>query len=368
MRITVPPATIVVSPPASPPGLAKQTSVFTPEGPEQTGALVSQAPAPELPAGIIAPETYSVVDPQSSSARTRSEAVALYTQNAQTGPAQPSPSGSTLSDIEKYKDDQLLKNPGGDRYDLDNKQVHPEPVNQGSFLGRVGKDLKDAWGNLKNAFSSLFFGRKVLCRGPNDEIREVQQRGLLGSIKDFFCNMGSALTLGAWRPGGEAAPSGIMDRLRYAFRKAKQAIFGDLIDGVSGSVNRMGKSLLLAGWNLVEVIPDATIGNFEAGRKLTTTLFDNGQVVVEYLTDIIPSGEAWMRVHASKWTALKPPVLYNINMPEHNPDDVRWETVRNTPFRKTIETLGSLLADVATFGLLGQTMMSFHDPNQKKPM
>ncbi len=368
MRVTAPPATIVVSSPVSPPGVSGQGSAFRPEDLEQVGLPVTATPALEVPSTIIAPETYSVVDPQSPPSRARSEAVALYARNAQANTPKPTAPAAAQSDIEKYKDDQLLKNPGGDRYDLENKQVHPEPMGQGSFLGRVGKDLKDAWANVKNAFSTLFFGRTVLCRGPNDEIREVKQRGLLGSIKDFFCNMGSALTLGAWRPSGESAPNGIVDRLQYAFRKAKQAIFGDLIEGVSGSINRTGKSLLLAGWNLVEVIPDATIGNFEAGRKLTTTLFDNGQVVVEYLTDVIPSGEAWMRVHASKWTALKPPVLYNINMPEHNPEDVRWETVRNTPFRKTIETLGALLADVATFGLLGQTMMSFHDPNQKKPL
>ncbi|MHC1743610.1 MAG: hypothetical protein AB9873_11335 [Syntrophobacteraceae bacterium] len=346
--------------------MPKQEFAFIPVSPEQPGTVPLSPQSPEIPGTIISPETYSVVDPSSAVAKNRSEAVALYTQNAQPAEPKPVPSTSTLSDVGKYKDDQLLKNPGGDRYDLDRKQAHPEPVDHGSFLSRVGKDLSDAWGNVKNAFKSLLFGRTVLCRGPNDEIREVKQRGLLGSIKDFFCNMGSALTFGALRPEGEPAPNGILGHLGYAWKKAKQAIFGDLIEGVSGSINRMGKSMLLAGWNLMEVVPDATIGNFEAGQKLTTTLFDNGQVLVEYVTDVIPTGEAWMRVHAAKWKDLKPPVIYNISTPEHKTDDARWETVRNTPFRKTIETLGALLADVATFGLLGQTIMSFHDPNQKK--
>ena len=345
-----------------------QTSPFSLESLDRPQVISLSPQSTEVPGTIISPETYSVVDPSSPAAKNRSEAVALYTQGAQPASSKSVPPSSTLSDLQKYKDDQLLKNPGGDGYDLDQKQVHPEPLNQGSFFSRVGKDLADAWGNVKNAFRSLLFGRTVLCRGPNDEIKEVKQRGLIGSIKDFFCNMGSALTLGAWRPQGDPAPEGVLGHLGYAWKKAKQAIFGDLIEGVTGSINRMGKSMLLAGWNLIEVAPDATIGNFDAGRKLTTTLFDNGQVLVEYLTDVLPTGEAWMRVHASKWRDLKPPIIYNITSPEHRTDDTRWETVRNTPFRKTIETLGSLLADVATFGLLGQTIMSFHDPNQKKPL
>jgi hypothetical protein len=366
MKIKAPSATISVLPASSPTGGPRQEPVFNPESFEQPSAAAAQPQSHEIPVTIISPETYSVVEPSSSVAKRRSEAVALYTQTAQPVQTNPPSSVSTLSDMGKYKDDQLLKNPGGDRYDLDKKQVHPEPVNHGSFLARVGKDLGDAWGNVKNLFRSLLFGKKVLCRGPNDEIREVNQRGLLGSVKDFFCNLGSAFTFGAWRPNDEAPPTGFMGHLGYAWRKAKQAIFGDLIEGVTGSINRMGKSALLAGWNLIEVIPDATIGNFEAGQKLTTTLFDNGQVIVEYLTDVIPTGEAWMRVHAAKWMDLKPSLLYNISMPEHNTGDVRWETVRNTPFRKTIETLGSLAADLATFAFLGQTVMSFHDPNQKK--
>ncbi|NLI32458.1 MAG: hypothetical protein GX422_06700, partial [Deltaproteobacteria bacterium] len=116
-----------------------------------------------------------------------------------------------------------------------------------------------------------------------------------------------------------------------------------------------GKNLLLAGWNLIEVIPDATIGGFDSGRKLTTSVFDNGQVLVEYLTDVVPTGDAWFRVHASSLEKLKPPVLYNLSLPERYPQDIRWQTIRNTRFRKTIETIGALLADAAAMALAGQT-------------
>jgi hypothetical protein len=120
----------------------------------------------------------------------------------------------------------------------------------------------------------------------------------------------------------------------------------------------MAGDLVLAGWNLVEVLPDATIGNLESGRKLTTTLFDNGQVWVEYLTDIVPTGDAWLRVHAPSLQEFKLPVVYNLGMPEHFTGDTRWEYIRNTPFRKTIETIGALLADVAIGLSTGQVNLT----------
>ena len=116
----------------------------------------------------------------------------------------------------------------------------------------------------------------------------------------------------------------------------------------------MGEDLVLAGWNLLESIPDATIGNFQAGKRLTTSVFDNGQVVIDYLTDIIPFGDAWHRVHTPDLKKFKPPILHNLSMPEYNSGDERWRYVRNTPFRKTIETMGSLLTDVLTLKIFGQ--------------
>jgi len=109
------------------------------------------------------------------------------------------------------------------------------------------------------------------------------------------------------------------------------------------------------------VVPDATIGNFHEGAKLTTTIFDNGQVVIDYLTDIVPTGEAWIRVHSPNFDDLddaKAPIVYNIQLPERFNEDTRWKYVRNTPFRKSIETIGALLADAAAIRILGDTSFS----------
>lgn len=265
------------------------------------------------------------------------------------------------SDVAKYKDDQLLSNPGGDHYYLEEKKVVHDPKEQESFWGRVGKDLSDTFGNVKNFFKNTFFGAKVHYRDENNQIQEAQQKGLLGSVVEFFKDFGSALSFGLWRPDGESEPQGFVKRAGFFFSKMQEAFFGDLVQGVSGSAIRMGEDLLFAGWNLVESIPDATIGNFKAGRKLTTALFDNGQVVLDYLTDILPSGEAWVRVHSPNIKDLKLPVLNNIKMPEHQTEDSRWKFVRNTSFRKAIETVGSLLTDILTFKFLGQTKLLGED-------
>jgi hypothetical protein len=50
-------------------------------------------------------------------------------------------------------------------------------------------------------------------------------------------------------------------------------------------------------------------------------------------------------------------------MPEQYSEDARWRYVRNTPFRKSIETVGALLADVAALALIGQTGLSTKQNN-----
>lgn len=260
-------------------------------------------------------------------------------------PQQPQQNGWPI-----YKDEQLLSNPGGDEYNADGSaRVTPEKE---SFFSRIGKDLSDAFGNVKNFFGDLFFGAKVKYRDEQGEIQETRQKGLVGSIVDLVKDVGSALTLGAWRPDGEEAPQGMAERLKFAGSKLKEAVAADLIEGVGGSVNHMAEDLVLAGWNLVEVLPDATIGNSKGGQKIITNIFDNGQVAIDYLTDIMPFGEAWLRVHSSD--LLKngtPPVMYNLNIPEHYDGDERWEYISNTPFRKKIETVGSILADIFAVGV-----------------
>jgi len=283
------------------------------------------------------------------------DAISAYKkQEKQSTRAYKTTNPGNMSDLQKYKDDQLLSNPGGDHYYLEQKKVVPHPKDQESFWGRVGKDISDAFSNVKNFFQDLLFGAKIRYRDKNNQIREARRRGLVGSIVDFFKDAGSALSFGLWRPDGETEPQGFGKRIGFFFSKLKEAFVGDLIQGVSSSMVHMGEDLVFAGWNLMETIPDATIGNFEAGRKLTTALFDNGQVVLDYLTDILPSGDAWVRVHSLSLKDLKPPILYNAGLPENNPEDTRWKYVRNTPFRKTIETIGSLLTDVFSLKILGQ--------------
>lgn len=321
------------------------------------------------PGNIFLPDSLPAVKP-SHTAPSRQAALA-YTRQAEmkpgeAKPVEPAQEAVHMSDLEKYKDDQLLRNPGGKDYNLDEKKVEKNPKAQQTFWGRVGKDLSDSWGNVKNFFKNLAMGSKILYRDKNNQIQEGRQRGVLAAVGDFFKDLGSALSFGYMRRPGEKEPQGFGERLKYSLGKLKDAIAGDLVGGVSGGLNHMGKNLILAGWNLVEVLPDATIGNFEGGKKLSNTIFDNGQVVIEYLTDVAPTGDAWLRVHAASLKAVKPPVLYNISMPENNTDDVRWQYVRNTPFRKTIETIGALLADAASIALIGQTA-SAGKPENKHP-
>jgi hypothetical protein len=277
--------------------------------------------------------------------------------------ATPSASPPSLSGFQKYKDDQLLRNPGGRSYNLDKKEV-AENTHKESVWGLVRKDFSDAFGNAKKFFGNMLMGTSVLYRNDKNEIQEGHQRGLLETAQDFFKDLGGALSFGAWHPDHTEAPQGFMNRLSFSASKLKDALLGDILEGIPSSVNHMGKNLILSGWHLAEVLPDAATGSFEPGQKLTTTIFDNGHVMIEYLTDIAPTGDAWLRVHASSLKELQPPVLYNLKMPEHFSGDTRWEHVRNTPFRKTIETIGSLAADALAIGLFRQTGCSSNRRHQ----
>ncbi len=270
------------------------------------------------------------------------------------------------SDWEKYKDDQLLRDPGGDHYYLDKNRVLEDPKGSESFETRLEKDLSDSFGNVKNFFGNLLMGSTFRYRDENNECKEAAQQGLVGTCIDFFKDLVSGLSFGVWHSDDEKEPQGAMERLSYVGSKLYKAFLTDLVEGVPQSANHMAKNLVLAGINLVQVLPDATIGNFEEGRKLTTTLFDNGQVAVEYLTDVIPSGDAWFRVHASSLLEGDFPFLYNLQMPEHLNGDSRWQYVRNTPFRKTIETVGTLLADIACTFMIGQSGVSTNQNGSKE--
>jgi hypothetical protein len=123
-----------------------------------------------------------------------------------------------------------------------------------------------------------------------------------------------------------------------------------VVYGIPSSLVHLVDDQALALWNLLEVVPDAAMGGLPQGKKLVTSLFDNGQVAIDYITDCIPTGEAWMRVHAFNLERgdVQPPVLYNLKLPTRYSQDSRWSTVRNTPLRKSLETVGSLLADIGS--------------------
>jgi hypothetical protein len=321
--------------------------------------------ANQVPAGYPGADSTTAPPGQSrvSSPPARKELSAAGVQQAA-----PVKEPAQVSGWQLYKDDQLLRNPGGDHYYLGENRVSEDPHDRESFLARLGKDLSDSFGNVKNFFGNLLMGSKFRYRDETNQIKEATQRGLVGTCVDFFKDLGSALTFGLWHPGDEKGPQGFTERLAYAGSKLKKALLDDLVEGVPQSVNHMAKNVVLAGLNLVQVVPDATIGNLEGGRKLTTTIFDNGQVMVEYLTDVIPSGDAWFRVHASSLLEGKVPILYNLQMPEHAKGDVRWQYVRNTPFRKTIETVGTLLADIAAIAVAGQTGFSTNQNGDRQRM
>jgi hypothetical protein len=266
------------------------------------------------------------------------------------------------TDIAKYKEDQLLSNPGGDNYPVDRQSKISAAKNREGFMARVGKDLSGAFGNIKNFFSNLVSGAKFHYRDKDNQIKEAQKTGLLTSVGNFFKGLGSAVSFGKWRPDGEAEPRGFAKRCGFVFNKIKEAFLGDLACGVGGSTINMGEDILLAGWNLAETIPDATIGNLEEGRKLTTAVFDNGQVILDGITDVLPLGEGWQRAHAMDLKKSELPLVKNLNMPEQGSDDPRWRYVRNTPFRKAIETVGSLISDVLSLRILGQ--WKFPDENR----
>lgn len=261
-----------------------------------------------------------------------------------------SQASSWQQQLRLYKEDQLLAHPGGDLVDLEAPNPLGSPPSQESFFQRIGKDLKDAAANLANFFKDLFCGSTYRYVDENQEVKTAKRRGIGATIIEFFKDLASGLSFGFFRPDGEPEPKDLLERLSFAWQKVVgEALVDDLVLGLPSSAIHVLDDAALAAWNLLEVVPDATIGNLPGGRELVTTVFDNGQVLIDYITDCLPSGEAWMRVHAFevKGGELVPPILYNLKLPEHYSQDSRWSTVRNTPFRKTIETIGSILADVA---------------------
>lgn len=262
----------------------------------------------------------------------------------------------TLSEqMAKYKEDQLIAEPGGDYYYREEDSVVlRKEYDQRGFVPRVGKDLSDARENIIRLIDDIGKGSTKNYIAPDGSVNTYHRLGLHGSLGNFIKNVSSGLTFGAYVPEGEEKPHGGVNRVKHFFSKIfKEGVLQDLGISTTGAVVSGLRHSVLAALNALEAVPDATIGNLESGRKLTTKVFDNGQVVVSYLTDVLPGGEAWFRVHSPGETeeGKMLPVYYNLNTSEQNIDDPRWATVRNTPFRKTIESVGALISDAAMLGL-----------------
>ena len=272
----------------------------------------------------------------------------------------------SLSSWQKYKDDQLLRNPGGDDYVIQaDGTVGDAMLKSESAWDAIKKDTANAWGNFKKFFGNLFFGTEFSYRAEDGTVKQAKTRGLIGSVVDCMKSVGKALTFGAFET--EKPPEGLWGRVKYFFSNIKKAVFDDLIGGVTGSAVRMAESTALTALNLAEVVPDATIGNFKIGRDIKSAIFDNSQVAVSYVADILPGGEAWKRVHSGNYETdnFKLPVLNNITKPEHSNDDTRWGFVRNTTFRKTIETIGSIVSDVFLLKFLDRKTSLFGRDDDK---
>jgi len=257
------------------------------------------------------------------------------------------PKSSVSLQYKLYKEDQLLSNPGGDNFFLNKASgVIDNDYDHSKFSKRVGKDLTDAGSNLLNVVKDMGIGAKIRYVDNYGEIKEGRKVGFAKTLGNFFKNVASGLTLGAYTPEGEAKPHGGIGRVKHLFKKIfKDAIVDDIVMGVSRSIIYVGEDIMLAGLNTIEVIPDATIGNFKAGRKATTAIFDNTQVVLDFVTDVIPGGEASGRTRSFKLAnGLKGlPIIYNITTDEKETKELSWRHVRNTNFRKVIETVSSLL-------------------------
>ncbi len=259
------------------------------------------------------------------------------------------PSGSSIiGQYKTYKEDQLMSNPGGDNYFLNKTgEVIDNNYDHSRITKRVGKDLADAGNNLLNAFKDLGIGAKVKYVDGLGNVKDGRKVGAVGTIMNFFKDVASGLSFGVYRPEGEAKPQGGVGRIKHLFNKIiKDALFGDIVRGVPKSVIHIGEDLMFAGLNAVEVIPDATIGNVKAGRKATTAVFDNTQVAIDFITDVMPGGEASTRTHSFKLAkGLKGlPIINNLTIPELKQDEKDWRFVRNTSFRKIIETIPSLVS------------------------
>ncbi len=257
------------------------------------------------------------------------------------------PKSSIIEQYKTYKEDQLMSNPGGDNFFLNKTgEVIDNNYDHSRITKRVGKDLADAGNNLLNAVKDLGIGAKIRYVDKHGNIQEGRKVGLVGTVANFFKDVASGLSFGLYSPEGEIKPQGGAGRVKHLFKKIfKDALVGDIVKGVPKSAIHIGEDIMFAGLNAIEAVPDATIGNFKVGREVTTSVFDNAQVVMDFATDVLPGGDASGRTRSINLAkGIKGlPIINNLTTPKERQDEDDWKYVRNTSFRKVIETIPSLI-------------------------
>ena len=249
--------------------------------------------------------------------------------------------------FKKYKEDQLLSKPGGDNFNVNtDNNVIDYKIDQSKFTVRVGKDLKDAGENFKNIFKDIGTGATIKYVDKDGNIKKGKKVGFVGTIVNFIKDMASGITFGKYTPEGEDVPDNALEATKHFFKKIfVEALFKDVVVGIPRSAIHVGEDAVFACINLAETIPDATIGNCKVGQMATTEVFDDSQVLIDFVTDVIPMGEAGSRTRAFTFKkGLKGlPIVCNITSPEQGMDDENWKCVRNTPLRKTIESVATFI-------------------------
>jgi len=259
-------------------------------------------------------------------------------------------SPSIIKQMKMYAEDQLLKNPGGDYYVYENgNMTHNPDYDHSDFGQRVGKDLSDAVENVKGVFKSLLDGDDYHYVDGEGKIQKARKTGLVKHLENFVGNCFEAFGVG--KDNNAEDPRSFIEQIGDAGKKIfVDGIVKNVVLGVPQSMLDAGQNFFSAILNTLEVVPDATIGNFDLGRKITTKVFDNAQIAINYISDVAPTGEAWLRVQAagSKDHGFKLPLLYNLRTPQEGLEDMRWANVRNTDFRKVIETIGTIFTGIKT--------------------
>lgn len=254
---------------------------------------------------------------------------------------------SFIDQVKMYKEDQLLSSPGGDSIFVDaNGKVINKGIGQNSFMERVSKDINDAKGNFVNMLKDASCGSRFCYKAQDGEIKEEQRVGLAKTLENFFKDLVSGISLGTYTPGTEEDPLGAGETVKHSLRKVfVDAVYNDAVVGIPRGVVQIAKDAALVCLNLAETIPDATIGNTKVGETVTTKVFDNTQVALDFLTDALPGGKGRGRVYAFKLDkGIKGlPLIHNLTTPEQGADEADFRHVRNTSFRKTIETISSII-------------------------